>query len=85
MTVANPMMLTAGLRNLNLSGLMMTIQGSGSINTLGSVNEDNVLLNQVWSCLLDQKYILMRYLLIRTVFDKYFNNGFDDLLDVAFK
>ena len=27
----------------------------------------------------------MRYLLIRTVYDKYFNNGFDVLLDIALK
>ena len=27
----------------------------------------------------------MRFLLIRTVYDKYFNNGFDVLLDVALK
>ena len=40
---------------------------------------NKVMIGQVMECLLDQKYILIRYLLIRTEFNKYFCDGFEQL------
>ena len=41
------------------------------------------MVNQVVTCLTDIKYTMIRFLLIRTEFDKYFSNGFDELKQVA--
>ena len=39
--------------------------------------------SQVKACLLDQKYILSRFLLIRVSHDKYFCEGYDRLRELA--
>ena len=39
----------------------------------------------MWASLLDQKYIILRYLLTRSIYDKYFNTGYDYLRELALR
>ena len=62
---------------------MVSMQGVGSI--AGGQSSESRLFNIVWSSLLDQKYIILRYLLTRSIFDKYFSTGYDYLRELALR
>ena len=47
------------------------------------VSTQTLLVSQAVDSLIDMKHIIMRYLLIRTEFPKYFNYGFDELKEFA--
>ena len=52
---------------------------TGKIDCAIPISSQFILVNQVVDSLIDMKHFIIRYLLIRTEFTKYFSYGFDEL------